>query len=589
MSACSGRGASVPAAASSDAGAGGAGGEDAAGGGGESAAGGAGGEGGAGQGGGESAAGGAGGEGGAECPPGEEGCPCGPEDQCNGDLRCSDNVCVLGCTCSDGYAMVDGACVWQGGPQDPSFQSPDTWTATGAALISPGAEGNGNPGAGLIDPDAVCGMAGFTQSFTMPDAACAEPFLLTFAAHIGCESTLDCLGPPGIGVRINGGLSNIDVMPSSTWSSHRVCLGARAYGGPLELLLGPFRRPPLCDEAAGQGYTLAFDDIAVQPDRMNECPLPGQVLNGDFEGGDAGWTATPEQGISEIKDGLGKDDGRGGHLGTTLFCQNPSLRGMISAPLPAALPNPALRIWSRGTPGASVHVALGAFPVTTLTGEGEQRVSHVCLPPWALGMAHTLLFTYRNRNGQMCTDENRRDFVFDDVGFVSDAHCPEDARIFDPGFENVMRSATLAPTWVLSEDEPSSSIARLTVDAAAAHTGGVSLSLSVRHPCREPSASTVFTVPEPRGADGPALKFWYRTSNLSAATASSTPGEPLPKSDVWARRTVCLDPLTAGRPQHLSFEISAAGRCDDLLGGETLHVDDVEVTTDPSCPAAPPP
>ncbi|XXX74238.1 hypothetical protein WMF30_42000 [Sorangium sp. So ce134] len=596
-SACSGTEQSAPAAATGAADAGGEGGEggagsageggaDSAGEGGADSAGGAGGEAG-----GADSAGGAGGEaGGAGCPPGEEGCPCGPLDECDGELRCVDGVCTSGCGCTDGYALVDGECVWQGGPLDPSFQSADTWSATGAALVRPEAEGNGNPGAGIIGRDAVCQMAGFSQRLTMPDLECAEPLLLTFAAHIACDAGLDCVGPPGVGVRINGGFSDLELMPSSSFAPQRVCLGERAYGGPIELLLGPSRRSPQCDEEAGQGYTLAFDDVAIRPDGTSECPLPGQALNGDFEAGGAGWTATPDNGVSEVRSGLGQGGGKGGYIGTTHFCQYPSLEGTVSAPLPsAALPNPALRIWSQGSPGAVVDVTLSTHQLTALTGTGEPQVSHVCLPRWALGMAHRLAFAYRNRNSQACTDENKRDFAVDELAFVSDDRCPGDAPLFDPGFENASAGASLSPAWVLKTDDPARGAARLAVDASAAHSGVVSLSLSVQKPCREPSASTVFTVPEPEGAAGPALKFWYRTSDLRAATATSTPGDTLAASERWTQRTICLDPRTAGRPQHLSFKIGASGVCDEPLGRETLHVDDVEATTDPSCPAAPPP
>ncbi|WP_434042486.1 MULTISPECIES: hypothetical protein [Sorangium] len=565
-------------AASSDAGGGGSAGE-----GGPESAGGAGGVGGG--------TGGAGdGAGGAACPPGGEGCPCGAEGRCDGELRCVDGACILGCACTDEYAVVDGECVWQGGPADPSFQSADAWSTTGAALVSPEAEGNGNPGAGVIGRDALCEMAGFSQELTIPDLACAEPLVLTFAARIGCDSMMDCIGPPGVGVRINGSFSNIDLMPSSSFAPQRVCLGARAYGGPVELLLGPSRRSPHCDDATGQGYTLAFDDVAIQRGAMNECPPPGQVLNGDFEGGAAGWTATPENGVSEVKGGLGQRGGQGGHIATTLFCQYPTLEGTVSAPLPsAALPKPALRIWSQGSAGATVNVLLSTHQLTALAGKGDAQVSHVCLPKWALGMAHRLAFAYRNRGSQTCTDENKRDFSVDDIAFVSDDRCPEEAPIFDPGFENASLGEGLAPTWVLNDDDTTGASAALPVDPAAARSGEVSLALSVRKPCREPSASTVFTVPGPDGAAGPALKFWYRTSHLSAATASSTPGAELPASESWTQQTICLDPRTAGRPQHLSFKIGTSGVCDAPLDRETLHVDDVEVTTDPSCPAAPVP
>ncbi|WP_437675781.1 hypothetical protein [Sorangium sp. So ce131] len=536
--------------------------------------------------------GGGSGGGGASCPAGDEGCPCAPDGRCDGDLACAEGVCTPGCGCLGGDTTEGGACTWEGGLLDASMQSPSAWKATGGARIDPGAEGDGNAGAGVVGPDAVCALDGIYQSFTMPDAACAVPFQLTFSTRLSCNAPTGCFSPPALGVRVNGGYSYDGLWLNARWTPTRICLGPRAHGGLTELFLGPSHVPIHCParDEEGSSFTLEFDNIAIRPAPADECALPGEVLNGDFERGSSGWTATPARGFAEIKPGAGREGGYGGRLATTQTCQDPELTGMMSLPMPDTVPDPALRVWGRGSRGAMLRLTMDKYAIARLDGAGDERLYHVCLPRWAHGMAYRLSFKFLEDGEGSCTEEKRRDFSVDDLSFVSDARCPSGADLFDPGFENTRADARLASTWILSEADAAEGSAALLVDAAAAHRGEVSLALSTRARCGSPSfAYTFFTVPQPRGASGPALKFWYRTGALSAAVASSDPGGPLPPSPAWAQRTVCLDPLNAGRAQRIRFAIEAPSPCDVPINEEALRVDDVEATTDPACPAAPSP
>jgi hypothetical protein len=69
------------------------------------------------------------------------------------------------------------------------------------------------------------------------------------------------------------------------------------------------------------------------------------------------------------------------------------------------------------------------------------------------------------------------------------------------------------------------------------------------------------------------------------------PRRALPPADAWTQVSVCLDPRLASRPDLLSFalvSIDGGGTCAAAFPEETATVDDVELTTDPGCPAQPP-
>ena len=61
----------------------------------------------------------------------------------------------------------------------------------------------------------------------------------------------------------------------------------------------------------------------------------------------------------------------------------------------------------------------------------------------------------------------------------------------------------------------------------------------------------------------------------------------LARPAAWKERTVCLPPFQSGRPIDLSWmvDVSTAAGCGTVHGTrEYLYLDDIVVTTDPSCP-----
>jgi hypothetical protein len=93
------------------------------------------------------------------------------------------------------------------------------------------------------------------------------------------------------------------------------------------------------------------------------------------------------------------------------------------------------------------------------------------------------------------------------------------------------------------------------------------------------------------GTAGPALKFWYKTSAITNAGLSVTMSAPsavvaLPAATDWTQARACLQPNLAGRPDVLTFGVAGSGGdCTTAFPPETLAIDDVELTTDSTCPA----
>lgn len=127
----------------------------------------------------------------------------------------------------------------------------------------------------------------------------------------------------------------------------------------------------------------------------------------------------------------------------------------------------------------------------------------------------------------------------------------------------------------------------MSTDTPNAHAGSGVLTLMVQQQCNVGRATAYGVVPPPDGAAGPAMKFWYKTGGSNPQSAFySTPGSgALVESSTWQQSTVCLDPDQVGRPMAISFTIDrASGTCANTFPAEYAWVDDVEMTTDASCP-----
>jgi hypothetical protein len=190
----------------------------------------------------------------------------------------------------------------------------------------------------------------------------------------------------------------------------------------------------------------------------------------------------------------------------------------------------------------------------------------------------------------ICSQANVRDFLFDDLTFVSDPACTADANLFDPGFEQVSLASTAAPFWNIGQytDQPGATVL-LKEDAAGAHSGNVYALLSSTQGCTNVTIAGSVTVPATTAAAGPALKFWYRTSQMTNSSvvvnmAAMTAAPMVGVSSAWKQVVVCLDPRLATRPDTLTFLLNGGSACTATYPAETLALDDVELTTDNTCP-----
>lgn len=479
--------------------------------------------------------------------------------------KCVDASGKASCACAVGYEREGEACVWRGGVRDPGFQNkPSAWEIT-SGTIDPAAAAPVDLGRARFTSDAVCsGAAVVRQSFKMPAFADSEPFAITIQGQ-------QALGVDSGGVTLFvsdgfGGDTSFDATPKS-----RVCLGENAYGGDVKLVLRA--RGVDCTTTS----TVDIDRVDIVP--APDCPAPSRVVNGDFEG-TGGWVASGAG--AEVATAVGTSGGRGGRVSTTNLCQSPSLTGTMSAPS-TSLPNVALSFSYKGTTGKQMHVEAG--PGATLgvvTGTATFQEAKLCVPQWAKGTASSLRFRLLDPGG-LCADSNVRDFVFDDVKFVSDPKCALSAAVVDGGFENATNEVS---SWLLEHDTPFSTEARIIRNAAdTAHSGAAYVRLATGQPCHYGRAKQTITVPSPGAAAGPAVKLWYRLPVRTKALFETSPGGALEVSATWKQKVVCLDPKDAGRP--IPFEIRAdggGGTCADFYGTERLDLDDVEVTTDATCP-----
>jgi hypothetical protein len=254
-------------------------------------------------------------------------------------------------------------------------------------------------------------------------------------------------------------------------------------------------------------------------------------------------------------------------------------------------------VWSHGSVGATGVVTFGVstyLAVTQIPGTGASATQTICLPKWLRGTDHVLSFNMAQAAANpVCTNANARDFVFDDLAFVSDSRCTDTSNMYDNSFEWISQNLTTAPFWnVVQFPDTPGATAALKQNAATAHTGNVAAQLALTTLCASSSVWGSVTVPAGTTNAGPALHFWYRTINTVAnsipqvsMTALATSPMTLTTASGWTKFTACLQPALATRPDTLKFSISAvAGAACNAIPAEYLWIDDVDLTPDASCP-----
>jgi hypothetical protein len=502
------------------------------------------------------------------------------------DVAAADATPFMGCgddadgQFSDAATDVDGGtdCVV---PEiaDPTFRTATAWTTTGGAALT--------CGAAELDGVALCNFGGIGQTLA-PIPACGRPLI----ASISTSFVQNDHSIQSLGVRLGDGWSFFYLPnPPRTTS---VCLGANVFEDPANIFIAAGNQPQICPPDA-YASTIALSRVSIDVDANDTCPPLGTIPNGDFEGGDTGWQLQDFDATAEIKAGLGDGGSAGLHITSPTLCAQGAASSAISIPTAAMVPNAALRIWSKGTAGATAILSVGLTQTTFMTelvGQDVGVTRDLCLPRWALGTVQPILLTFAQRSG-ICAPAPL-DFVFDDLAFVSDPSCAANADVFDPGFELSLPGSTMAPFWSPSTTQaptPTSSVVEIKADPTFAHSGTAAAFVAVSQTCGDAGLSGGVTVPQPKDGAGPALRFWYKTSALTSGIPTvemmALP-QPLTlaASPQWKQTTACLDPRLAGWPDALHFDLDTSpGDCGLAFGPDTLAIDDVELTTDASCAA----
>ncbi len=451
------------------------------------------------------------------------------------------------CVCEAGYArpLGGGECVKTYGPNDPDFETTTAWSVRGAARLVPGRVSNVFvQGSGFA---RMFGDGEVHQTFTMPPYAETGPVGVRFALRCArsCTNVL-----PRTSLTLDGHPLTV---PFFGGFETTYCLGERAFGRDVTLGVRTY--------ANGTGGVPVDDDAYV--DRVEffpapGCPAPGTVSNGDFESD------------GYVSGRIEQDGNHKVQLQSSCLWPSDPLFTTISI----GVAQNALTFSAESKEPHNVVATLDGVGVGAASVTLDQRRAVICLPRWSRGW--TPMLQLDARLPYPCSRGDSGAVVIDDLVLTSDPSCDEEG-VSDGGFE---RSSS---AWILEGGY----IAR---DGGSAHTGSAYAQL-LSYACQPPSRlSASFTLPErTTGAGGPAVKFWFRSSNTEGiATAHAdtltTQTLPLPATAGWVSRTLCLHPQSWGHRGTFDVTLSAVNSSTSCAGSADLAIDDVSIGPDPSCP-----
>jgi hypothetical protein len=424
---------------------------------------------------------------------------------------------------------------------------------------------------------AICDSSGVSQTFAMPPYARAEP--LAFQLTYRGDSEPNKEARPQLALNEHW----VRLPRRDSFFTQTICLGEAGFGGDVEFRVDG--HSVFCP-TFGEADELVVDrfEVVRAADAELQCPAPGFVLDGDFEGDGTAWSPI---GDASVQDGVGQNGTRAARLQTATLCTAAFMTGVVSLPLSTSNPNQALRFFWTGTVDRVLQVQVADGFVADLTAAGGATVSTVCLPPHSQGLARAVTFALpltTGSSGSSCGDPDVRDFVVDTVEVVSEAECGDDPYLLDGDFELAV-TGTVPEGWSFGGGGPRGTVGVITGNA---QNGDASLHFTAQQRCAFLSARATIVVPKPDAIGGPALKYFYRAGNNPETSLNSRPGNgPLPEDTAgYVEETVCLDPALATQPQELVFTMQGSGApCGDPFPEEEAFIDNVRVTTDAACPS----
>jgi hypothetical protein len=202
-----------------------------------------------------------------------EPCNLGAHEWCNPELE------EPACECAPGYDGVP--CEWVGVLNDPGFADKDAWTGINDAEVRELVDGpSGDPGLAILPPSAVCNGGALSQTVDMPPLESAEP-LVAVLSYKAEEAH-------GISVGFNRAWNTFP-MPTGDWQTARFCLGEAAYGTDVVVRVGSSEKTGDCKLPEPIEARIEIDRLDIIVDERGECPLPGEVSNGDADPASEGW------------------------------------------------------------------------------------------------------------------------------------------------------------------------------------------------------------------------------------------------------------------------------------------------------------
>jgi hypothetical protein len=468
---------------------------------------------------------------------------------------------------------------------DPGFEDQAPWNPIGGALVLPFAPGSIDVGVALISGSVACNGGQVSQTVQMPSYEVGEPLV--------AQVTYRAQGLYGLALGFNRARTELGATFDGQWRTERVCLGEAAYGGAVTVRLGSGEQHPSCfDEPEGD---IEVDRLDILPAEPDECPAPGDVLNGTGEVEGGGWQfETTGAGAADFAESVGREASSGVRVAI-----GPGDRAAawtrLSIPSSESLRSPALRFWWRGTSGLPFKFQIGrydqngsgtgAFPLDDVYGNGSGLTYLYCLPPWTHGNVVDLIFRPLLASSSM---DGPSELVIDDVEIVSDARCGAPTDLLDPGFD-------AGPTRVMGVTHFTPyTAATLRTEPSLSRTGdGGVLELSYWNEEAVMFFETWVIVPESDGDDGPAFVFWSNVPAINELPIRSVLGRAavnpadLQVGGGWVRNEVCLFPEWSQRWFRVQWRLgdippSANSPVDPPI---RIYIDDLEVTTSSACPA----
>jgi len=514
---------------------------------------------------------------------------CGPHQACDatgGALRCA---------CVAGYTDSGQGCVWTGTVRDPAISELATWSTARGALLNPTAAGGIDPGEASFTPAALCTVGSIRQTFEMPTLERAEPLVL----ELSYKDMYDFLGQEQghalMGVSWGRGWVPLEFFFDARFHTTRICLGESAYapagtpgrGKPVTLSLGPYEQATDCP---GTGVTnFAIDHAQIVTANPGECGTRfGEGVNSGAET-TGGWTFVGPNG--GFVPGIGVGGSRAARVLSSCGVQV-----RMTHPLDIVASNPALELFLGVTGGAASTIAEVRVALLTpilAPPVGQTAAMHVCLPPSLAGQSTTISFSVLANAISDCAQIPDSSLLADDVHVVEDAACQPNDAAGNPGFEEPgvvfgARTADQVGDGIVR----SAAVIRNTPGIAHSGTGYFALESYGNF-----SSSTLTLapiVPAPQGSAGPALTLFSDIENAPDTTTDViTPRTAvrLEKAAGWIKNTICLDPALVGRPEQVLIShyggtpASSPSGPASGYGTQAALIDDLEVTTDPSCPA----